>query len=788
MAISITAYKSNTVSSVSGTTFNSNGTPFAAGDVGRCIVITSGSAIGQMRKIVSYTDTNTVEVDYAWNVSPFSDYINQVSGSAFSEVNPSASDGWTMSTFLDDVDDTTNINKLAGNSVFEQVGTNVITISANAFLYDRNITFYANSTLISLDDQGYCRFGDIDEDGNVFNGIHFIDLGDSYVPGRSWTNSSLGDAGDLHFYNSLITIVDGSAGNGNFWSLFESADSIYRIVGCTFNGILGMRVRGDETVMKDILFTGQDTSPSYQVLSPYGTLGLVLNLNFVDKNQVLYWNKTYGGFTVRNFSFTNINDALMYTISAGVADAVIIGFDSADISALPNVLNVSAVDASSNVYLKNPIITSVVDSDLDTITDSYKRVIWNPSGTTVDDSTVTDGDWDEYAATWWTITLGTTGYRGLNDGTTTTPYVQAIISYAWLPNKLVEPVTTPSNVVFTALPDNSITETNKATVDAYTIISNGERLYDRSKSWTFDNFDDQFPTQGGLLVEAVGEQLNLNAVSLVIDGAAAQAFSVNQTGNGTITIDAGTKLTRTTNGFGTITSTGTITIEDTTDVDDWTLDGNVLINDALDLTNVHITGNLGINTGANSTLNFSNVTVDGNITNDDASHTLTINSTNGSSLTTTDPGTGNGETNIVQTVPIKVTVKDIQSGSLIQGARVLIQADVGGDLPAGDSVTITRVTTTATVSHTGHGLVDGETVFIFGANQQEYNGNHVINYIDVNSYSYTVSGSPTTPATGTITATATIVNELTDVIGEVNETFRYTSDQPVVGVVRKATP
>lgn len=787
MALSVSAYKNNTVSSVSGTTFNSNGTPFASGDVGRCIVMTSGSAIGQMRKIVSYTDTNTVVLDYAWNISPFRDYINAAKDAVFAEVNPAASDAWTMSSFFDDIDDTTNINKIAGDQAYELVGTNVLTISSGAFLYDRNISFYGNSSNFDINAAGYVRFGDIDEDGNVFNGIQFIETSGDWDPARSWTNSADGDAGDLHFYNSLISIVDGASGDGIFWSLFESADAKYRIVGCTFNGILGSRIRGDETVLKDLIFEGQGTAPNWQTVGPYGTLGLIDNVTFINKERVFYWNHAYGGFIVKNISFTNINQALVYSTGTQSVDAIIIGFSADDMDDLTYVVNVATTATGSNVTLKNPIKSSVVDADLDAITDSYKRVIWNPSNSTMEDETVTDGSWDAYEAEWWTISMATSGNRTLANGTTTTPYTQAIISYKYLPNVLVEPARLPSLVQFTGIEDSSITEATKATVDAYTAISNGERLYDRSKAWTFDNFDDRFPTKGGLLINGVGTQLQLNAVSLVIDGDAASAFAVSQTGDGTITIDAGSKFNKTAAGFGMITTTGTITIEDLTDVDDWKFDGNVILNAALDLTDVNITGNLTIATGANSTLDFSNVNVDGSVTNNSGSNTLTINSTDGSSLTAGDAGSGNGQTNIVQSVPIKITVKDISSGSVISGAMVGLIADAGGDLPSKESVTIVRATNTATVTHTAHGLVDNEYVIIKGAVQKDYNGTYQITYIDANSYSYTVANTPTTPATGTITSTASIIKEVTDAAGEVNKTFRFTSDQPVTGKVRKAT-
>jgi len=69
-----------------------------------------------------------------------------------------------------------------------------------------------------------------------------------------------------------------------------------------------------------------------------------------------------------------------------------------------------------------------------------------------------------------------------------------------------------------------------------------------------------------------------------------------------------------------------------------------------------------------------------------------------------------------------------------------------------NSVTsITRSGTTATVTTTGeHSLATGITATTSGADQTEYNGDFVVTVIDLTSFTYQVTGSPTTPATGTI--------------------------------------
>ena len=67
---------------------------------------------------------------------------------------------------------------------------------------------------------------------------------------------------------------------------------------------------------------------------------------------------------------------------------------------------------------------------------------------------------------------------------------------------------------------------------------------------------------------------------------------------------------------------------------------------------------------------------------------------------------------------------------------------------------ITRSGTTATVvTSASHTLSDGDPVLMAGADQSEYNGIFQIQYVNATTFTIEVSGSPASPATGTITAT-----------------------------------
>lgn len=76
-----------------------------------------------------------------------------------------------------------------------------------------------------------------------------------------------------------------------------------------------------------------------------------------------------------------------------------------------------------------------------------------------------------------------------------------------------------------------------------------------------------------------------------------------------------------------------------------------------------------------------------------------------------------------------------------------------GYLGAEKSVTgITRSSNVATVACTGHGLAVGNIVQIFGAAQEQYNGQQRVDTVtNDNEFKYTVYGDPATTATGTLT-------------------------------------
>jgi hypothetical protein len=144
---------------------------------------------------------------------------------------------------------------------------------------------------------------------------------------------------------------------------------------------------------------------------------------------------------------------------------------------------------------------------------------------------------------------------------------------------------------------------------------------------------------------------------------------------------------------------------------------------------------------------------------------------------------------VADPVTTTVTVND-NNGAPLLGARVILEtSDATGDLPFEETpVSITRSGTTATVDHTGHGVPDGKKVVIRGATDTLYNGVFVISVTDVDTYTYTMNGTPAaSPASGTITISGVMLEGTTDSSGQISDSRTITLAQPLKGRVSKGT-
>ena len=102
-----------------------------------------------------------------------------------------------------------------------------------------------------------------------------------------------------------------------------------------------------------------------------------------------------------------------------------------------------------------------------------------------------------------------------------------------------------------------------------------------------------------------------------------------------------------------------------------------------------------------------------------------------------------------------LVITDIEKQTVLQkwdGATLCRLKTEIGNGTVNTLTSLTRTGTTATATFTLHGYVDGQYVTIADAVETDYNGTFLISNVTANTFDYTVANSPTTPATGTITA------------------------------------
>ncbi len=154
-----------------------------------------------------------------------------------------------------------------------------------------------------------------------------------------------------------------------------------------------------------------------------------------------------------------------------------------------------------------------------------------------------------------------------------------------------------------------------------------------------------------------------------------------------------------------------------------------------------------------------------------------------------DDAAGITVTLVVDPVATKITVQD-PDGTPRQSARVFLEtSDNGGGsgFPYQDSVSITQSAGTATVSHTGHGLITGDQVVIRGAQPDGYNKVASITVTGANAYTYTVDSGLSSPATGSPVSSYVPLHGLTSTLGVIQSSKTWPAAQGLTGWARYTT-
>jgi hypothetical protein len=538
MALTVsTPFKNSTVASVSGTTFNSVGAIFDAGDVGRCIRLDNGAGAQEIRKIITYNSTTQVVVDSAFSVGYFVP-------EGFAGTNPTAGDAFTVSHKLDDIDDGVNIVKSSNGNNF--LFTSTVALNSTVFLFDENKQIDWKSDLVDLAATACIQFGSMHPNGYARNGCAIIDNGGAAIDGGFRVS---GSSGDLHLYGCTITGVNANL----FWRLYRGSAHVVRFVSCTFYGDIGMRLQGTKSILRGVKFIG-----NYSTIGPFGPIapfGLISGVEIRACLRGARYVYNLGVGDIYGPRFSDLTNAAIETVAGASTGKVVGVYDYVKSELLPYPFINGDASSGSGVEWYQFIDTACVNAALAPVTDTLRRVINNVGGTTVSDTTTTSGSFARYSALVNTMVGLSTGNKAWAAGTISAPYVEAVSGYGWQTATLTLTLDTSSNVTFTMLPDTYISQANRTTVDAYTTIETLDKLYDRYASWYNTNLATPWPTFGVQRLTGSGTTLDGGNVNIVVDTTAASAFAVN-TGSNTLTIkasvlSAGTKFTK-------LVTTGTI--------------------------------------------------------------------------------------------------------------------------------------------------------------------------------------------------------------------------------------
>lgn len=211
-----------------------------------------------------------------------------------------------------------------------------------------------------------------------------------------------------------------------------------------------------------------------------------------------------------------------------------------------------------------------------------------------------------------------------------------------------------------------------------------------------------------------------------------------------------------------------------------------------------VTGNITLRgiefTGFGSTADSNDSTVRFLATTGSLTLSLVGCTVNGSPATTSnfsvDDAAGIVVTLSINPVTFSVTVRDLETTALIEKARVMVPVTTSNNFPYLASVSITGSGTTATVTHTTHGLATNDNILIAGATEDVFNGAYTITLDGVdptNKYTYTAPDTLPASASGTITATMVLLNGFTNASGIITDSRTYGAAQTVSGWVRRHT-
>jgi hypothetical protein len=536
-----TPYKSGTFDGVpSSTTFSVQGLTPTSTDVGRLIIITSGSGKLQHREITAVSNSS-ITIAHAWDTNAF---VDPSLDQRAKDVLPASGDEFSLSYDVGDlVNSDADIVKINNNQL-KLSGT--LNVKGGAYLHFKNFHIEFLSSDIEIEQGG----------GIIFGYYQYVENEDGYfVDPCNITDIVSGFGGNqMRFGNTSFGLLDMYGGNifvaasaGCLWRLYENSgadpdDTQSRLVGVTIDGSFAARIDGSRSIVDVTL---KDVGSYY---APINTLTAVgrYQVSAFRSTSAVYVQRQFGPSgraTIRRMAELTRSVVFNSNVGGGVFEIVA---KKSEIDLQPVFLNSDASGTDGHIMrYGNLVYPSYVDKSNQLVTDSIATKLLDTNGTIVNSENVTTGKYTEFFVRHTDVTT-VKGNSNLSDGTQYAPYSLRSLTYDKLLTTMSIDAEDTFNPAIVLLDDLVLTESNKAIVDTYTEIDTPQKFYDKAKAYLVDNYAGEAST----LVARSGNEIDLGSYNLVIDSGASSVFAFDGT---TITIKASTFI-------GNLTTSGLVTL------------------------------------------------------------------------------------------------------------------------------------------------------------------------------------------------------------------------------------
>ena len=505
------AYKSGTISSINSLEYTISGFTPQASEVGRLIILTSGSGKLQHRKITAVSG-QILTLAHSFSTSNLIGYT---------DTEPSQNDTFSISYDLNDLIQTdSDITQYLNNLVL----IDKLTLSGGAYVFAKNKNLELQSRDMEIGNgggfiAGYYEFV-ADQDCYVVDSCNMVDKQDGGQGNPMGRGNNFGyDFGLFDFYGGTIYMP-----NKPLWGCYDldspADEQKVRIFDVQCMGGFGGGISGSQSCI-----VAQNTGN----LNPQGFANFVgqiprIELQSMGNDQCLYLEKAIApdGRAILS-RVSKISDYVLKADSDGSGLYEVVAKRS-EIDAQPYFIYSDIASPNHTIRYGNFISPSFTDSSLSLITDSFSCSLKDVNSTIVDNRTITNGKYDKLFARHSDFT-NISSYKRISDGTLYAPYNLTVIAFDYDLIKRQISVEEEFSTDIICSIDSLLEGNSKSYFDNLSLIETSLNFYGCLKSYLKDNISGEEE----LLVDLSGKLANAGTYDVNIDPLATQKLTVTAT-------------------------------------------------------------------------------------------------------------------------------------------------------------------------------------------------------------------------------------------------------------------